>query len=138
MGKELGKRLGGEGGLEGRGKGLFWRGGSAMGIFWFGGVLAAPFGGSKSPLRRLSIGLVTALSRFCRGEGNGGALFFPSSFEREHALAVAERRFHFKAVGQVPHFSDASVFEQDFHNVEANFDGRIVDGVKIVQRGHAE
>ena len=44
------------------------------------------FGGSKSPLRRLSIGLVTALSRFCRGEGNGGALFFPSDFEREQSL----------------------------------------------------
>ena len=79
-----------------------------------------------------------ALSRFCRWEGNGGALFFPSDFEREQALTVAERRFHFKAVGQVPHFSNASVFEQDFHDVEANFDGRIVYGVKIVQRGHAE
>ena len=90
------------------------------------------FGGSKNHLRRLSIGLVTALSRFCRGEGNGGALFFPSDFERECTLAVAERRFHFKAVGQVAHFSDASVFEQDFHDVEADFDGRIVYGVKVV------
>ena len=42
MGKEWEKRLGGQSGLEGRGKALFWRGGSAWGIFWFGGVLAVP------------------------------------------------------------------------------------------------
>ena len=83
MGKELGKRLVGESGLEGRGKALFRRGGSALGDF----LVLGRFGGSASPLRRLSIGLVTALSRFCRGEGNvGGALFFPSDFEREQAL----------------------------------------------------
>ena len=80
MGKELGKRLVGESGLEGRGKALFRRGGSAWEFLVWG-----RFGGSQSPLRRLSIGLVTALSRFCRGEGKGGALFFPSDFERKHA-----------------------------------------------------
>ena len=36
MGKELGKRLGGEGGLEGRGKAWFRRGGSAWGISGLG------------------------------------------------------------------------------------------------------
>ena len=41
MGKEWGKRLGGESGLEERGKAWFRRGGSAWGNFWFGGVLAA-------------------------------------------------------------------------------------------------
>ena len=45
MGKEWRKRLGGEGGLEGRGKALFRGGGSAWEIFWFGGVwrLQKPF-----------------------------------------------------------------------------------------------
>ena len=89
MEKESGKRLGGEGGLEGRGKSLFRGGGSAWGISGLG-----CFGGSKSPLRRLSIGLVTALSRFCRWEGNGGALFFPSNFERKQALVRFCRWMH--------------------------------------------
>ena len=53
-------------------------------------------------------------------------------------LAVSKRGFHFKAVGEVSHFLDASVFEHDFDDVEADFDGRIVYGVKVVQRGHAE
>ena len=53
-------------------------------------------------------------------------------------LAVSKRGFHFKAVGEVSHFLDASVFEYDFDDVEADFDGRIVYGVKVVQRGHAE
>ena len=55
MGKEWGKRLGGESGLEGRGKALFRRGGSAWGISGFG-----DFGAVQSHLKRLSIGLVTA------------------------------------------------------------------------------
>ena len=54
------------------------------------------------------------------------------------SLAVTKRGFHFKAVGQVSHFLDASVFEHDFDDVEADFDGWIVYGVKVVQRGHAE
>ena len=36
MGKGLGKRLGGQSELAGRGKALFWRGGSAWGISGLG------------------------------------------------------------------------------------------------------
>ena len=44
------------------------------------------FGGSSSPLRRLSIGLVTPLSRFCRGEGGfvGVGKLFPKHFCRDN------------------------------------------------------
>ena len=53
MGKELGKRLGGESGLEGREKALF---GAVGRLREFSGFLGR-FGGSESHLRRLSIGL---------------------------------------------------------------------------------
>ena len=54
-----------------RAKVLVWDGLSAGGFCGFG-----DWGGFISGLRRLSIGLVTASSRFCRWEGDFARLFF--------------------------------------------------------------
>ena len=85
MGKEWGSGWAAKADWRGEGKRCFGAVGR-LGEF----LVWGRFGGSKSHLRRLSLGLVTASSRFCREEGNGGALFFPSDFERERFLFGAD------------------------------------------------